>query len=451
MDDPEAPGARRGKPGTSFRRVVVLVAAPFAAWAVVAACTPGGAGVPSGLGGSKASSPDDDEFVEEFKRAQQLFGGGKDARAEAIFRRLLEKHPDAAAVHHALGWIEWFRGDREKALTSFEEAARYAPEDGAIRRDLGFRYIDLGRDADALPHLEAAKRLLDPDCETLCGIGRALAAAGRNDDAEKVLREALDVDANTVDGRTLLARLVVRRDPEQAADLLKQIPPNWPDVVLVRAQAMERLGRWDEATAASSRAAELAAPGAPGVTMLRDAAESLVRCGGGPRAAEVAKLWSDREAPGGAGAQRAAFCLATARASAGDAASALDALDAIPSPDQLAPQARAHVAVVRAHLLLELGRKEDARAALTAVAALDGKDAAFERELARHVIAGTPSAELAQQAGSDQGRRNDVAWADWLRARFAGDAAAATAARKAALAASDPPGEHPAALLRGVR
>jgi tetratricopeptide (TPR) repeat protein len=437
--------------GKPLVRIAWILAGGLAAWGVIAACTQGGVGQPPELVGVQSSSAEDDAFVEEFRRAQQLFGGGKDDRAEAIFRKLLEKHPDAAAVHHALGWIDWFRGRHDVALRSFEEAARYAPGDGAIRRDLGFRLIDLGREVDALPHLEAARQLLDPDCETLCGISRGLTVLGRADETERTLREAHKVDPHSIDARTLLARQVVRRDPAEAAALLQDVPPNWPDVVLVRAQAMERLARWDEAVAASSRAAELAAPGLAGVPTIREAAESLLRAGGGPRAAEVAQSWVDRETAAGAPTPRAMLCLAVAKASSGDAAAALAAIGGVKSESDPGPPPAPLVRLLRAHLLLEIGRPDDARATLSSVADADPQDAAFERAFARRVVWDLSEADLAALAAKDPARANDVAWAEWMRARFAGDAEGATAAQTAILGKSNPPGELPAALFRTAR
>ncbi|MCE9636904.1 MAG: tetratricopeptide repeat protein [Planctomycetes bacterium] len=411
-----------------------------------------------------------DSFVHRFRRAQQQFGGGHDKEAEEILRQLLTEQPDAAAVHHALAYIQWFQRRTDAAMEHFAEAARLAPEDGAIRRDYGLRLCDLGRAAEALPHVEKAAALLDPDVETICALGRALAANGRPADAERRYREALELDPASVDARALLARHIGGERPDEALKLLEGINPNWVDVVAARAFALERLGRWKEAAASHVRMSELAGPAASqaAVATLRDAAEGLVRTGDTEHAVAVATRWtaSDRvpglPAPGGRPGLRASFCLAVARAGAGDAAGALEALDAADVPGTSTVQAKTHLRLVRAHLLLQAGRPDDARKELAAVAAVeDVPPVAFERALARFVTGTDPRAvgnDLAliqAVAAAQKSRVNDVDWAMWLRAKLTGDPATAPADAKAAVLRgidhSNPPGEHPGFLLLGVR
>lgn len=446
MDDPEAAPPPRGKP--IARRLVPLacVAAVVAAACVFA--VPGGAdGEPSSADKARM-----DSFVERFQRAQQLFGGGRDAEAEEILRALAQEEPQAAPVHHALAFISWGRGRHDEALRQFAEAARLAPEDGAVRRDLGLRLVEVGRDAEAMPHLEAAVRLAAPDVETLCAYGRTLEGAGRPAAAERSFRQALAADSDSVDARTLLARAILAKAPAESLALVETIPTSWPDVVAVRALALERLSRWDEASAMHRRIAETAPSGAPGIPWLRDAAEGLIRTGNARLAAELAALWTERERAARGPSLRSAACLAVAHAGSGDAKAALAALDSVPVPEKTPAAVRAHLDLVRAHLLATAGRPDEARAVLAAVAELpDAAAVPFERAVAGHVLGRRPAADLDAAAGSEPGRANDVAWAAWLRATLEGDPKASAEARERALAASKPPGEHPGMLLRGAR
>jgi len=76
-----------------------------------------------------------------------------------------------------------------------------------------------GRHADALPHLEAARKLLTPDCETILAIGHCLRLAGRAEEAERAYRDAHAADRDSVDARTILASSVVDREPAEALKL----------------------------------------------------------------------------------------------------------------------------------------------------------------------------------------------------------------------------------------
>lgn len=442
MDDPDAGQAARGKPAALRRAAPALVVAA----AIAVACawaTPDGA-APS------ASGQDEDPariegFVNRFHRGQELFGSGKDAEAEAIFRSLIEEQPDAAAVHHALAYISWFRGKPADAIEGFEKAAELAPDDGAIRRDCGLRLTDVGRWRESIPHLESARKLIDPDVETLCALGRSLGELGRAAEAEKVLRQAVELDRDSVDARTLLARQMLATRPLESLELLARVPPNWSDVVGVRAIAYERLDRWKEAADCHARLVEVAADGAAGIAALRDAAEGLVRCGDAPRAVAAATKWAARDRTGELPSLRASACLAVARAGAGDADGVVAAFDGAPPMDTLPAGIRAVLALVRGHALAVAHRTTAAREAFEAAAALKSP---FEQVLAGYVLGTSSREDLESAAKGDPTRANDIPWADGLRALLAGDAAASAAAFKRAADLSKPPGEHPGLLVR---
>jgi Flp pilus assembly protein TadD len=447
MDAPEVPSSPRGKPAPWRRFAPALVAAA----GIGLACTLATPQPPDDAGSGDATADEEritDDFVRRFQRAQKLLGTGKDDEAEKLLRELLAEQPDAAAVHHALAYVHAFQGKSKEAMDGFLTAAKLAPDDGAIRRDCGFRLVEAGRFAEALPHLESARRLLDPDVETVCAHGRALEGAGRSDDAETTYREALALDANSVDARALLARHVLGTRPEETLKLLDPVQPNWPDVVEVRALANERLSRWEPAIASWTRLAQVAPTGASGVASLRSSAEGLVRCGAAELAAKVAVRWSERDGADGRPGLRASLCLAVARAGSGDVAGALAALDASPLPEKAPPAIAAHVGLVRAHLLVRAGRVEDARKVLAAVAELD---APFERASARYLLGRAAFGDVAEAAKADAGRANDAAWVAWLGACLADDSTAAAEHLAKARESTRPPGEHPGMLLLGVR
>jgi len=71
-----------------------------------------------------------------------------------------------------------------------------------------------------------------------------------------------------------------------------------------------------------------------------------------------------------------------------------------------------------------------------------------ERAIARLALGRIDTAALAEVLGKTPYRRNDAAWAEALRATFAGDAEAAARHMAEARKLSDPPGEFPGLLLR---
>ena len=71
-----------------------------------------------------------------------------------------------------------------------EMRVREAPDDAEHRAFLGGAYVEVGRFADAIPHLEAALRLDERSATAHSDLGTALMAQGRPADALAHLRRA---------------------------------------------------------------------------------------------------------------------------------------------------------------------------------------------------------------------------------------------------------------------
>jgi len=445
MDDPDAPREPRGM---ALRRRVLVPALLVGAVVAVAStiASPGGS---VGEGPPPEMTPEEskriEDFVHRFQRGQRLLFQGKDADAEQIFRDLLAEQPDAAAVQHAIAFVLKHRGKSAEALEAFVAAARLAPEDGAIRRDCALHLFEAGRAAEALPHLEAARKHMAPDVETILVHGHVLRAAGRDADAEKTYREALVADPESVDARTTVAAFVVARDPAEALRLTETIPPQWPDVVHVRATATELQRKWAAASDLWARLVEVTPPGPTGIAFLRDAAEGLVRCGDAARATTVAARWTETDRTGDKPSFRSSTCLAVARAGTGDVKGAVAALDAAAVPEKVPAQFRAHLGLVRAHCRIVAGELAGAREVLESVRGTEG--AKFEAAAAARLLGLSDAAALEAAAKGEAGRSNDIEWIEALVATLGGDAETAAKHRVRAAELSDPPGEHPGLLL----
>ncbi len=416
----------------------------------------GGNAAPSDPAGEKEYA---DAFVARFQRAQKLFYVGKDDEAAALFRELLKEQPDAGAVHHALGFVEWQRGKVDAAVASFREAAKCSPQDGSVRRDVGFRLLDAGFAAEALGHLDAAHELIEGDVEVEVYRGRALVALGRTDAAEKILRAATKLDPDSVDARVGLGTVVVERDPAEALALTDRVPENWPDVVLLRARAFAGKGDRAACDARLLRMLEVVPDGAAGAPALAVAAETAIRLGAVQPAGKLAEAWAAAEAGnaksgganGGTVSPAAAFTVAIARAARGKPKEAVEALDAAPYPAAAPAPVRGLAGLVRVHCLLQAGDPAGAAKAAEAVAATDG--APFEQAAARRILGKGTAADVAAAAAAaragdkpDPARANDLLWVEALAAWRSGDAAGAAKLMAEAAKASSPPGEHPGLL-----
>lgn len=442
MNTPQPTGEGPRNGGSRRHRAVVgALLAGSACLAVLSAFgTPGDGGADL-----EAEKRAQDAYVARFREAQRLMGRGADQEAENLLRELIVERPEEASVHHALGLLLQFRKRPEDAATELLIAARMNPKEAVIQRDAGLHLANLGRVAEAETFLAAASALWPEDVETAVGHGAALRALGNVSAATTAYRRAVAADANSVDAAVGLAACIVDDDPAGALRLVAPATGQWPDVLLVRGMALERLERYDEALPILVKVLDVAPPGRAGLGYFRDAAESLILCGETAAAAAAAARWAALETSGGALSDRAAFCLAQTHEARGDHEAALAALAQGPPLEEAAPDRRAHTKLFRAAVLLRAGRAADARPLLESLTEFAKNR--FERMAALRLL-GRISAEEFEPCSSQPGRANDVHWIESLAAAAAGDPATATAARARAAAASKPRGEYPGLLVR---
>jgi Flp pilus assembly protein TadD len=384
-----------------------------------------------------------DSFVARFRQGQRLMGGGKDDDAEAVFRALIEEEPEAAAVHHALGLLLQFRGFPNEATAAFLRAAELAPKDASIQRDAGIDLLRRGHPADAEPYLAKAHELWPKEVEILVAHAAALRAIGRHHEARAAYRAAVAVEPNSVDACVGLAAAVVEQKPERALELVTGLPHAFVDVSLVHGLALVKLDRADEAVAHLVTATNRPPMTPAAKAVLVAGARALGRLGAAKETAAATALWcaSERGAPG----LEASLLLAQSLSALDRSADGLQVI-AQANKEGAEPPIVRQAPLIRASLLLSLGKTAEARAAFDVAA--DSEVGSPERAIARRALDRIDAAALAGVMGKTPSRRNDAAWAESLRATLAGDDDAAAVHVANARKLSDPPGEFPGLLLR---
>ena len=117
----------------------------------------------------------------------------------------------------AMVWLE--RRRPRRAIVLLEEARRRDPESAELSFLLALAYVRVGREEDALPLLVDAQQR-DPKLrygEVYLVAGVALAALGRDAEAEDALLRFLKINASSVEGWVRLARLRRRQKDEEGA------------------------------------------------------------------------------------------------------------------------------------------------------------------------------------------------------------------------------------------
>jgi tetratricopeptide (TPR) repeat protein len=110
-------------------------------------------------------------FQQELRRRAKMFYQQAYARqvqgaldeAIALYQESLHLLPTPEA-HTFLGWAYSFQGRYEEAIAECETAIRLDPEFGNPYNDIGAYLIELGRPAEAIPHLEKALTASRYDC-----------------------------------------------------------------------------------------------------------------------------------------------------------------------------------------------------------------------------------------------------------------------------------------------
>ena len=112
--------------------------------------------------------------------------------ATQIVARLAEAHPDEPSVMKAQAWIvQNVEKDPLSAGRLLEKITRLAPRDADAWRLLGLFYLEASRPADAVECFERAVALDATSPLYRAGLGRALAAAGRDSEAAAAFERAI--------------------------------------------------------------------------------------------------------------------------------------------------------------------------------------------------------------------------------------------------------------------
>lgn len=131
-------------------------------------------------------------------------------RSEAAYREALRLVPGLAAAHHDLGVVLYARRHYDRAFQSFRAALAGEPGNPEYRFSLGVAYYSLGRDVEALDHMEqalATARGQDLRAEILWTMARVHERAGRIAEARRLWGDIVEIgrSARADDARRKLA------------------------------------------------------------------------------------------------------------------------------------------------------------------------------------------------------------------------------------------------------
>ena len=179
----------------------------------------------------------------------------KDAKGDAQERELrrYQLHNQASDLLEA--------GDNEGCLKCIQELRRGDPQEPWIDHIKGFLLSESGNQAQAIPLLRRAAKLLPDRLEPKITLGIALMKDGKEDEAEQLLEEALELEPNSFLAMTNLGCVLLTRVEkpclERAEKLLRRADELMPEDAAIWASlghALVLQGRQPEAQEALLKA-----------------------------------------------------------------------------------------------------------------------------------------------------------------------------------------------------
>ncbi|MGI9264501.1 MAG: tetratricopeptide repeat protein [Gammaproteobacteria bacterium] len=202
----------------------------------------------------------------EFSKALQLHRSGRLAEAEAIYRGILEPHPDHPGALHLLGLIEISKGNYDNAARLIGRSIASGGPNATSLNDLGSAYRAAGQLKEAADAYGSALDLKKDLMPAWIGLSGTLREQGRMAGALDVLEEGARLLPNESRLRLNLASLHAESGNfVRAAAAYRTIldrEPGRVDASLGLGSVLRRMEKEEEAEAAYRQALELL-PGNP--------------------------------------------------------------------------------------------------------------------------------------------------------------------------------------------
>jgi tetratricopeptide (TPR) repeat protein len=197
----------------------------------------------------------------KFRRAAALFNAGDYERAATLAAEAQNQHADDPRFPRIRARALFARGQVQQALAVLEPTAKAFPRDTATQLALADLYKDAGRASDAERTLRQFIDLEPGNAPVLNHLGYMLAEGGRQlDEAVRLVQRALDIDPGNPFYLDSLGWAYFRRgELDQAEKYLTpaaaQLPTN-AEVQDHLGDLLARRGRWQDAVTAWMRALE---------------------------------------------------------------------------------------------------------------------------------------------------------------------------------------------------
>lgn len=195
---------------------------------------------PGGGRGANAK-PNEQAFIAEVNRGNQLLAQGKPEEAVKVFSAAVPMKPDDEDVHYNLGSALARAGRLDEAAKELEEALRLFPNYVDAHNNLGNVLLRLGRAGEAIQHFEQAIKTTPDYAAAHNNLGTALQRMGRTNEALAQFQQAAKLNPDYWEAQFNVASSLFqqRRLPEArtAFETVLRLRPDF----LPAQQALERI------------------------------------------------------------------------------------------------------------------------------------------------------------------------------------------------------------------
>lgn len=193
--------------------------------------------------------------------AMQHHGAGRLARAERLYRRILEIEPAHAVALQMLGVIAHQKGRSEQAVELIAKALALKPDDAGAHFNLALALHALARLEEAVASYRKALALKPNFTEALYNLGNALKDLGRFEEAAANYRQVVALQPDFAPAHNNLGTMLAELGrPEEAIASFKRalaLKPDDAEALNNLGSAFADLGRLEEAVESYRKALDL--------------------------------------------------------------------------------------------------------------------------------------------------------------------------------------------------
>jgi tetratricopeptide (TPR) repeat protein len=141
-----------------------------------------------------AGHPAESPLMRQVHQALSLAEHGDKQGAMNLAQSLLAQHPDFAPALKLKGMLLEEAGHTSEAAAAYEEALKFAPNDGDLLLKVGISKLATGRKEDALKLLEHCVRILPGDGDAQYYLAQAYHLNGQDELALRAIRQSLKAE-----------------------------------------------------------------------------------------------------------------------------------------------------------------------------------------------------------------------------------------------------------------